>query len=133
MKNMSAWVRIAIAMAFCTAAGAQEPASINVSIQPQPIRAALKEFGEQTGLQVLLRVEDVSTDGIMAPAVTGKLTPKVALDKLLEKSGLTYEFVNARTVRILGKGAQATSRVATGAELQLARVDEPVQGMQKVE
>lgn len=73
---------------------------VALHIEPQPVRAALKTFSDQTGVQVLLRVDNISLDKIMAPRISGELTVPAALDRLLRNSGLKYEFVNDHTVRI---------------------------------
>ena len=86
-------------LAFCGIAVAQN-LSVAVDIKPQPLRAALRDLGVQTGLQILFRAEDVSRDGKTAPAVSGNLSPQEALDKLLANTGLKYEFVNEHTVRV---------------------------------
>jgi iron complex outermembrane recepter protein len=101
------WVAITALILACTSAYAQSdgskkaaPAKVAVSIESQPIRGALRAFGEQTGLQVLYRSEDVSVDGVITPRVTGELSAQEALDQLLANTGLKYEFINAHTVRI---------------------------------
>src|SRR5258705_170150 len=76
------------------------PAKVGVKIEAQPIRGALRAFGEQTGLQVLFRSEDASISGVTTQAVAGELPAQEALDRLLAKTGLKYEFVNKHTVRI---------------------------------
>ncbi len=76
------------------------PARVALNIEPQPVRAALKELSDQAGVQVLLRVDNISLDGVMAPKVSGTLTMQEALERLLASSGLKYEFVDERTVRV---------------------------------
>src|SRR6266853_6096540 len=76
------------------------PAKVVVNIEAQPLRGALRAFGEQTGLQVLFRSEDASIAGVTTQAVAGELSAQEALDRLLAKTGLKYEFVNKHTVRI---------------------------------
>src|SRR5438105_4842216 len=72
-----------------------------IHIEPQPLRAALAGLAEQTGVQIMRREEDASADGMMAPRVVGQLSVREALDQLLAKTGLTCEFLNERTVRIV--------------------------------
>jgi iron complex outermembrane recepter protein len=95
---------IAAALALlCQGAYAVNPTPLRVAvaIEQQPLRTALKSLADQTGLQIMRREEDASADGMMAPRVVGEMSPKEALDKLLANSGLTYRFLNDRTVRIL--------------------------------
>ena len=55
------------------------PARVALNIEPQPVRAALKELSDQAGVQVLLRVDNISLDGVMAPKVSGTLTMQIKL------------------------------------------------------
>ena len=73
---------------------------VTLHIQPQPVRAALKEFSDQSGVQVLLRVDNISVEGVMSPRINGELTVQAALNQLLRSTGLKYEFINPHTVRI---------------------------------
>jgi outer membrane receptor protein involved in Fe transport len=75
-----------------------------LAIEKQPLRTALKSLAEQTGLQIMRREEDAPADGIVAPRLVGEMSPKEALEKLLANSGLTYRFLNDRTVRIVKAG-----------------------------
>jgi outer membrane receptor protein involved in Fe transport len=75
-------------------------------MKPQPMRAALKDLGTQTGVQILFRVEDIAREGNTTPPVSGQLSVQEALDRLLANTGLKYEFVNERTVRV-AKAAEA--------------------------
>src|SRR5215469_2505296 len=71
---------------------------LEIAIPAQPLDAALGEFAHQTGLQLVYlsqvtrsQASKGSRAGISAPA---------ALTELLEGTGLSYQFLNARTVRI---------------------------------
>src|SRR5581483_10533493 len=77
------------------------PPRVTVAIEQQPLRTALMRLAEQTGLQILRREEDASADGITAPRLVGEMSPQEALDRLLANTGLTYRFLNDRTVRIM--------------------------------
>jgi iron complex outermembrane receptor protein len=104
MRTVRATVCTLVALALCSAASAQT-ARVSLDIKEQPMRSALKELGDRTGLQILYRVEDVAKEGVLAPKVAGELSAEEALDRLLAGSGLTYEFVNEKTVRIVSPGA----------------------------
>jgi hypothetical protein len=105
-------------------AGAAEPSetddSIELRIDAPTMMAALVQFSEQTGLQLLFPTEGATR--IAAPRVQGHLTPRAALEQLLRDSGLTFEFVNARTVSVslkAGPSGQETIPVsASGARPQ---------------
>ena len=78
--------------------GAEGAARIEFNIPRQSLADALAAWSKQSGLQILRR----DTDGadLTASSVTGKLSPAEALTKLLAATGLTFEFVNDRTVRV---------------------------------
>lgn len=59
---------------------------VNLSIAAQPLGTALNELARQAGLQLLFPPALVA--GKTAPAVSGRLTPRQALDQLLAHSGL---------------------------------------------
>jgi iron complex outermembrane receptor protein len=87
---------------MCTSLGADEPAAldteVHIAISASTIAAALVQFSQQTGLQILF-----ATDGAMhltAPRLTGTMTQRAALEYLLRDSGLTYEVVNSRTIAV---------------------------------
>jgi Secretin and TonB N terminus short domain/TonB-dependent Receptor Plug Domain len=81
-------------------ADARDDAPVTLNIAPQPLRSALKQLSQQAGVQVLLRVDNLSADTVMAPPLKGKLTIRAALDLLLANTGLSYEFVNSHTIRV---------------------------------
>ncbi len=115
-----------LALLLCGATAAQSP-RVSLDIQPQPVRAALQAFGDQTGMQVLYRIGDVSKDGVTSAAVRGELSAREALERLLANTGLKYEFINERTVRI---SAPVKSGAAVGTatqSIQLARVEQQVE------
>jgi hypothetical protein len=59
---------------------------------------ALAEFVRQTGLQVLFdfdAIRDINTH-----EVNGKLDAQEALSQMFEGSGLTFEFINERTISV---------------------------------
>ncbi len=94
----------------CAIAQAQgdTSAKVAVNIEAQPILGALQAFGKQTGVQVLFRSEDVGVGHVKTPRVSGQLSAREALERLLKNTRLKYEFVNEHTVRV----ASATSVVA---------------------
>ena len=59
---------------------------------------ALAEFVAQTGLQVLFDFDAVRQ--YTTREINGRLDPAEALHQMFDGSGLTYEFINERTVSI---------------------------------
>ncbi len=106
------------------AAQPQAP-SVTLDIKAQPLGDALNEFGRQAGLQVVLF--SAIGEGITSPRLSGNYSPQAALDRLLENTSLSYEFINARTVAIRvpkasssGAISSTSSTAASAAPLQLA-------------
>jgi outer membrane receptor protein involved in Fe transport len=72
--------------------------ALSADIKPQPLAGALAEFAHQTGLQ-LVYVSQLAKARASKGARAG-LAPAEALPALLEGTGLGFEFLNERTVRI---------------------------------
>lgn len=83
-------------------AWAQATAATRVAfrIDEQPVRKALRQWAEQTGLQVVFSDVGSRLDEKTAQPVSGELAPEAALQKMLAKTDLSYEFVTERVVRI---------------------------------
>ena len=95
VRNLSA---ICATWGFLVFSRADASAELSDDIAAQPVAQALSEFATQTGLQV------VYVSGIAATQ-TSKRTPRGlpaadALQRLLAGTGLSFEFLNDRTVRI---------------------------------
>ena len=85
---------------------------LDVKITAPTMGAALIQLSEQTGLQLVFPIDGASQ--IAAPKVEGKLTPQAALERLLQHSGLTFKFVNPRTVSVsLAKRSSAGESLTT--------------------
>ncbi len=69
-----------------------------IRVEAQPLSDALKEFSDQTGLQ-LAYVSTLAHDKV-SKGVEHAVTPVDALDAILEDTGLQYRFVNDKTVAI---------------------------------
>jgi hypothetical protein len=97
------------------ASGHAKTNRVRLRIAANAAPAALAEFVQQTGLQVLFdfdAIRDFSTH-----AVSGQLDPEEALIQMFEGSGLTYEFVNERTVTV-----RPRRRVVPAPELPTRRI-----------
>ena len=88
---------LGIVLGFWTGTAESEP-SLSTEIAPQPLAAALAEFAHQTGLQ-LVYVSQIAAGRTSKGARAG-LSPTAALTELLDGTGLTFQFLNERTVRI---------------------------------
>jgi iron complex outermembrane recepter protein len=74
---------------------------------------------------VLMRVDNIALDGMTAPAVNGQLTLKAVLNQLLSNTGLKYELVGEKVVRIApaDSGEAPTVSANYGGELRLTQAD----------
>jgi outer membrane receptor protein involved in Fe transport len=89
-------------------AGAPSKPVLAVGIAPQPLKEALAAFGEQTHLQ-LFYVSAIAKTRSSKGARAGR-PPSEALAALLEGTGLEFEWVNDRAVRIFAPpGASSTA------------------------
>lgn len=68
-------------------------------IEAQPLPEALTQWADQANMQVLWSAKLSSSQG-EAPEVEGRFTADVALEHVLQGSGLTYAFVDPKTVSI---------------------------------
>ena len=84
----------------------------NIDVEAQPLPGALQEFSEQTNLQ--LAYVATLANGKHSPGTQGKSRPKAALSDILEGTELEYQYVNAKTVAIGSRRAEATGDSAPG-------------------
>lgn len=93
----TALVLLVLASRLC-AAELLADRELALKVTAPTIVGALIQFSQQTGLQLVYPSDD--TIGLAAPKLEGTYTPKAALKYLLEDSGLTFEFVNERTILV---------------------------------
>jgi iron complex outermembrane receptor protein len=74
--------------------------SYHLNIERSSLNVALRNLGLQTGLQIGQRAEVLPSVGLVGP-LTGVYTREQALIALLRGTGLSYRFVNERTVAIV--------------------------------
>ena len=75
----------------------------HLQIERSQLSDALKKIGEQTGLQIA-RFSDTEPVNVLVGPLSGSFTREQALKALLRGTGLTYHFVNDRTVAIVKEG-----------------------------
>lgn len=124
MRNLRLASALSVALLTSTVALAQEAAAprVDFSIEEQPLGSALAVFAKQARVQILSRDEDVLIAGKRAVAINGELAVNEALERLLANTGLSYEFINARTVRITAAVQQPTSDAGHGGRAERFRV-----------
>ena len=91
---------LCLTWSLLTASGSRAETALMLSadIGPRPVAEALAAFSRQTGLQ-LIYVSTIAETQQSKGARAG-LTAAEALTQLLDGTGLQFEFLNARTVRI---------------------------------
>jgi iron complex outermembrane recepter protein len=99
LRGLSICTPAALLDAPATLAGAFEPTALTADIPAQPLAQALEAFARQTGLQ-LVYVSGVVRDQ-RSHAVSAGLGANEALARMLEDTGLKFEHLTARSVRIL--------------------------------
>lgn len=108
---------------------AQQQEAYDFDISAQPLRSALRQYMQQSGVQVGYPSE--IGDNVTVPAVQGRLTAAEALGRLLAGTNLSYRFTGPRTATLerappagqgavqLGtlrvEGAAGSGGIATGA------------------
>jgi iron complex outermembrane recepter protein len=97
-----------------------DPALV-VGIAAQPVGAALHDFAHQTRVQVVY-VSQVVKNRTSKGARAG-LSPVEALTELLDGTGLGFQFLNARTVRIFESVAHASTTQPLGTTEPAKSVD----------
>jgi hypothetical protein len=111
---------LAIAFGFSTADAAKSPDDVAIaepapgrlklSIAAQPISDALNEFARQSGLQVFFLASEQSRQ-LVSTAISGTFEPDVALARLLSSTGLSYKYLDARSVAIVDPSAEPQASV----------------------
>src|SRR5687768_5300641 len=77
------------------------PGQYSLDIAGQPLVAALKEFSQQTGLQVGYLPASAEEEGTIVGPLKGQYTVEAALGELLARSGLSFRRVNEKTIAVL--------------------------------
>lgn len=78
---------------------------VDLSIDEPAMYKALIQFSQQTGLRLIFE-EPKGVDDLRAPQLSGAYTPQAALEKLLQDSGLTYEFIAPQAIAVRAKSVR---------------------------
>jgi outer membrane receptor protein involved in Fe transport len=101
-------------------AEASEPTALSADIPAEPLAQALEAFARQTGLQ-LVYLSAVMGDQRSHAVPAGVGAPE-ALARMLEGTGLKFEYLTPRSIRIFAKVAEpsraTTTNTPAGDELQ---------------
>ncbi len=132
MRTSGIWLAaIAGFSAVPVQARAQDASSLSVpkmQIEAQPVATALTALARQTGLQIIYGAEAVR--GLQSRGSPAGLSASETLGRVLEGTGLRFEFINDHTVTILMPGESASRRVgdegasvAATPDVRLAQTD----------
>jgi iron complex outermembrane recepter protein len=116
MRKTNSSVRLAVLQALACTSGlllatpgraSADPAQFDIA--PQPLPDALKSFAAQAKMQLLYRYDIVNH--AQANPVTGQLEKHVALERMLQGTGLEaiYSGENTATIRLIANPEKATS------------------------
>jgi iron complex outermembrane recepter protein len=116
MRSQQVWLGTLLLLLSVSAATAQqsEPQrdptqKVALNIAELPIGDALREFGHQTGLHVVL-YSDLAK-GLRSTRLSGLYTATSALNQLLANTGLRYEYIDTQTVAVLPIQAETKSLI----------------------
>lgn len=130
-------VACTVAPSIFAAAPSSAQISVRLELPSQPLDAALRYLGNQTRTNILF--DPASVKNIAAPAVTDAANVEEALAKILVGSGLTYRFIDARTVTLVPadtalakKTSLAMPRESSSGRIHLAQAKTPTSASQGV-
>jgi iron complex outermembrane receptor protein len=103
LRSASLCVPFAIGAASAAMAQSVESARLSVDIPAQPLAQALAAFADQTSLQIVY-VSDLVRDK-SSESVSAGTRVREALSRLLRETGLKFEYLTPRSIRILGIAA----------------------------
>jgi outer membrane receptor protein involved in Fe transport len=104
----------AAALALIAASGAAWAEDVNFNIAPQPLASALNQFGAQSDTAVLVRPDLANAK--MTRGVSGAASAEVALNTLLEGTGLTYRREGDTFLIVSASDPQSGSAAGDGAD-----------------
>lgn len=112
MRTGMTSLALSLALAFGVApqAAMAQDNPVRISIQSQPLGAALLQLGEQTPLQIFFSQDVVA--GLTARGVSGAYAPEAALQQLLQGTGIQY-VRNGNNVTLSSSAAAAATRLDT--------------------
>jgi iron complex outermembrane receptor protein len=120
LRTLAICAPVALGGAYGVRARAGESTTLAVDIPAQSLARALDAFAGQTGLQLVYVSEVVK--GQKSHAVSAGLTANEALERILEATGLSFQYLTPRSIRILapvvGPAAEPTRKPLSEDALQ---------------
>ena len=103
LRALSICAPVALLDPAATLAEQFQPKALATDIPAQPLAQALSEFARQTGLKFVY-LSSVVRDQ-RSHAAPSQLSPNEALARLLEDTGLSFQYLTSRSIRILAATA----------------------------
>src|ERR1700677_1559124 len=117
LRSLAVCAPVALAAVHGSRAWAADPVPLTADIPAQSLAHALEVYAGQTGLQL------VYVSGVVrsqrSHAVSAGMSPEEALTRLLQGTGLRFEYLTSHSIRILAapSPANTTMRSASGDSL----------------
>lgn len=108
-QNKAVFFMLCLATAITAMAGDN---TRQYHIPAQSLNNALMQFVSDSHLELMFTAEKVR--GLRANSLDGEMTPAQALSQMLEGSGMTYRFVDAKTVTVESPNPNFIKTAATG-------------------
>ncbi|UAL09248.1 TonB-dependent receptor plug domain-containing protein [Caulobacter segnis] len=112
MSKSTFWYRgvlmATVAMAALPAAAAEKATDFHIAAQP--MQNALNALSQQSGVRLLYPYDQVA--GLRSPAVTGRMSTREALDKIIERSSLRVAIMQDGLIALTATPAPALIRTS---------------------
>ena len=108
------WYWALAVMLGVTRVCAQSLSLLSEPVPPQSLAGAIDSYAQLTGLQIIYFSDIVR--GQVSKGVPAGLAPAAALTRLLDGSGLSFEFLNEHAVRIVAAPVQPKAQTAVPIE-----------------
>lgn len=105
-QKLALTIAAAVVVSAAGLASASEPKPLSINIKSQPASAALVKLAKDSGVQIMLSTE--LGDSIQTTEIQGSYTLSGALEKMLQGTGLVYEFKSDNFVVIKAQDSEAS-------------------------
>lgn len=106
------------------AENAGQEGALQFAIRPQGLESALALFSEMTGYSILIGGDLVA--GLNSQGASGEMSPRQALERLLQDTGLTARFVSQQSFTLAPVSVTAPSSVDEKPDLPPRQIHSPV-------
>ena len=107
-RTVLAGALVCLALALASAASAQDPRKesrprkeYSISLDQQPLTKALEHLYDQTGVFYGYSPSTAEEERMLVGPLRGKLTIEEALNRLLQSTGLTFEWTDSKNIAIV--------------------------------